>query len=177
MKYFIFLAAFLFSITAYAQGPLAVDPPILKLNSDVANGPEDETLTTQHAMKGMVKLTLGKLEFKAYFVYEDEPAPYQGYIVDIDNYIKIEKLVNLLSKGKQAIVDELTSQCKTSLENCRKDCDDRVNSLIKDKKDLKLKLDESLVSLEKAKHDGVLFSILTAAAGVGLGVLIFSVAN
>lgn len=141
---------------------------------EIQKDSESGDMVTQH---DDIELVLGNLKIKSVFLYSTENAPYQGYLIKFKDFLKIETLINNYSAGCSIVVDELTKQCKSDLTLCRKECDSRVKDLIVEKDDLEKALEVVNKDLKSEMHKKVLWSALSGIAGVGIGVLIFSIAN
>ena len=133
-----------------------------------------EDMVTQHHD---IELTLGNLKISSIFLYQEESAPHQGYLIKFNDFLKIETLINNYASGCVIVVDELTKQCNSDLESCREDCDTRLGDLLKEKDDLEAALDAVTKDLEYEMKQKVLWTALSGVAGVGIGVLIFNIAN
>ena len=168
----IFILFFLMSPNVYSQ---TIEDPI-KLNlhtvEDSAEDPSDFVM--QH---GKVDLKLGKLTISSNFLYKGEVAPNQGYLIRFKDYMKIETSFNNLTGSCDTVIDEFASSCKKDLVDCNNSCNDRVSLLEQKNRDLTLRLDETKLSLKEASNSKVLWAIISLSAGIGLGAIIFSVAN
>ena len=166
---FLLLASFtLFPRITFGQVFLELNKPVIgKANTS-------EEMVTQHHD---IELTLGNLKISSIFLYQDESAPYQGYLIKFNDFLKIETLINNYASGCAIVVDELTSQCNAYLELCRKDCNTRLDGLLKEKDHLEASLIAVNKDLKNEEKQKVLWSALSGVAGVGIGVLIFNIVN
>ena len=167
LTFLVFIFIVLPKIT-FGQVFLELEKPIIGTAS-----PAEDMVTQHHD----IELTLGNLKISSIFLYQEESAPHQGYLIKFNDFLKIETLVNNYSSGCSIVVDELTKQCNSDLESCRKDCDTRLGDLLKEKDELDAALNAVTKDLEYEMKQKVLWTALSGVAGVGIGVLIFNIAN
>lgn len=120
-----------------------------------------------------ITLEIGSLKIKSVFLFRDEPVPYKGYVIRLKDFLQIESLVEGINKGCDVISDNLLASCKTQLDACQSDCDDRLEDLIKKNDELIVKLDLKSVELEKETSNKYLWTILGTTGGAGLGILVY----
>ena len=167
-----FLLIFSFIANSIAQ-PLNL-PEITETVLETSAPTEGNDFVTQHED---ITLKLGTLEFPAIFLYEDEASPYQGYLIKFGDFIRIETLFNNINKGCDILYDELLKTCKSDLEKCQKDCDERVASLLRDKDKLELSLKLQIEKTDSEVTRKYLWASASLFVGAGLGVLIFKLSN
>lgn len=124
-----------------------------------------------------ISLQIGTLTIDTVFVYKDEAAPYQGYLIKLRDYMSIESLVTSLNEGCDVVSDALVQECKSQLNSCQSDCDHRVTSLIREKDSLKLRLKTAEGDLRSEQRSKYIWSTISIVAGVSLGIIVYKVAN
>lgn len=134
----------------------------------------EEDFVTQHED---ITLQVGTLKFPAKFLYKNEAAPNQGYLIKFNDFMRIESFVDNLNKGCDILYDELIKECKRDLDRCQKDCDDRVKILIAEKDDLKLKLEIQTKKTEEEIVKKYIWTSVGVVVGAGLGILIYEIAK
>lgn len=138
---------------------------------------EEAELSDKVTMNKDITLNVGPLEINAKFMFAKEFLPYNAYLI---KYKDVKRLNDALI-GCNSSCDILFVQVKKEYDNkllqCQSDCDARVkkvsdtNDALKlEKKDLEDKLSSEITS----KY---VWSVLSAAGGAGLGILVYSIAN
>ena len=174
MKNFIlvFLIIFSFISNSTAQ-PLSL-PEITETVLETSTPTEGDNFVTQHED---ITLKLGTLEFPSIFLYKEELAPHQGYLIKFGDFIRIETLFNNINKGCDILYDELLKECKSDLQKCQKDCDERVASLLKDKDTLELNLKLQIEKTDSEVTKKYLWASASVFAGAGIVILVNKLSN
>lgn len=161
----VFILFFFFSLDVNSQ------PLRLSLESEKE---KSDDMVMQH---GLVDLQLGSLKLQSSFLYTGEEAPYQGYLISFGDFVKIETMVESLSGSCDTTIEELTNNCQKDLTACNTRCNQRLASFEQENKNLNLRVESMTVELKHERNTKVIWAIVSFSAGVGLGVLIFSVVN
>lgn len=161
---------------------------IVLLSTSIVNAQLPEvpsfTLKTEEAefsdkvtMNKDITLNVGPLEINAKFMFAKEFLPYNAYLI---KYKDVKRLNDALI-GCNSSCDILFVQVKKEYDNkllqCQSDCDARVKKVSDTNDALKLEkkdLEDKLSSEITAKY---VWSVLSAAGGAGLGILVYSIAN
>jgi len=122
-------------------------------------------------------LKIGTLEFPAVFLYKDENAPYQGYLIKFNDFLGVESFVQNINKGCDILYDELLKECKAEVTKCQKDCDERVGLILKQKDALELKLNIQIKETDRQKTHKYIWTGVGIVAGAGLGILTYELAK
>lgn len=124
-----------------------------------------------------VEFKVGGIKLKSPFIHRGQVAPIQGWILSIGHLIKINKFIEGCKSTCNILSDVIEEGYKEKLEKCQTDCDARVkqigdeNSLLrKDNKQLTL-------SLEDEKNAKIIWAIVSAVTGAGLGILVLQIAK
>ena len=144
----------------------------IKIDVMNSNNDEDEgDFVTQHKD---ITLKIGTLEFPAIFLYKDESVPYQGYLIKFNDFLGIESFVENINKGCDILYDELLKECKKDLDQCQENCDERINTLLKEKDSLEMKLKLQIELTESEKTKRYIWTSLGLVAGASVGILTYS---
>lgn len=109
------------------------------------------------------------------FIYKGEVAKHQGYILTLDDRKVIKNILLQTEESCGSLVEATGASCDEEIISCQKDCNDRVKD-VEDRNELLLKEKNSLVKKVKSEErKKIIFSGITAFAGLGLGVLIMSI--
>lgn len=154
----------------FAQDLQAIPSTNLTLDSDKP----DETFVMQHKD---VEITIGNLKIKAPFLYQGEVTPKQGYIINIRDTIRIKDVVEGCQSSCDALVGTITKDCKEKLDKCQENCDIRVGIITKENEDLTIQNENLKSELKSEKRNKIIWSIVSSAAGAGLGILVYEVAR
>lgn len=136
---------------------------------------EDESLLIERK-DAEIKIGNG-LTLKAPFVDRGEYAPRQGWILPIGHLIKIQKFVEGCKNTCTILSDVIVKDYAEKLRTCQTDCDKRIKKVTDENFSLKQKntsLSKDLKSERKAK---IMWSIISAISGSGIGILIYSIAK
>ena len=136
---------------------------------------EDESLIIERK-DAEIKIGNG-LVLKAPFVDRGEYAPRQGWILPIGHLIKIQKFVEGCKNTCTILSDVIVKDYAEKLKTCQSDCDKRIKKITDENFTLKQKntsLSKDLKSERKAK---IMWSIISAISGSGVGILIYSIAK
>ena len=138
---------------------------------------EEAELSDKVTMNKDITLNVGPLEINAKFMFAKEFLPYNAYLI---KYKDVKRLNDALI-GCNSSCDILFVQVKKEYDNkllqCQSDCDARVKKVSDTNDTLKLEkkdLEDKLSSEITAKY---IWSVLSAAGGAGLGILVYSIAN
>ena len=108
MKNFILVFLIIFSLVSNSIAqPLSL-PEITETVLETSTPTEGDNFVTQHED---ITLKLGTLEFPSNFLYKEELAPHQGYLIKFGDFIRIETLFNNINKGCDILYDELLKEC------------------------------------------------------------------
>jgi len=160
-----------FSLTSNAE---PVDFESIKLSLPLENIVESDDFVSKH---NDITLKIGTLEFPAIFIYKDEKAPYQGYLIKFNDFLGVETFVENINKGCDILYDELLKECKAEVVKCQKDCDQRVDLVLKEKDDLQLKLNIQIEETDRQKTHKYIWAGVGIVAGAGLGILTYELAK
>lgn len=111
------------------------------------------------------------------FIYKGEEANHQGYILTIKDRKSIKSIFELIESSCGSLIAATGASCNQELDNCQKDCDERVKDIQGRNEQLskdKLKLEKDLESESNKK---IIFSSIAAFVGIGFGALFMSVAK
>jgi hypothetical protein len=142
-----------------------IEPTVLETKSLET----ENDFVTQH---NDITLKIGTLEFPAIFLYEDEKTPYQGYLIRFNDFLGIEAFVENINKGCDILYDELLKECKSDLDKCQEACEERVNKLIKEKKDVELKLKLQIEKTNNEIKSKKIWSVVSIVVGAAGGILL-----
>jgi len=138
---------------------------------------EETELSDKVTINKDITLNVGPLEINAKFMFAKEFLPYNAYLI---KYKDVKRLNDALI-GCNSSCDILFVQVKKEYDNkllqCQSDCDARVKKVSDTNDALKLEkkdLEDKLSSEITAKY---VWSVLSAAGGAGLGILVYSIAN
>ena len=142
--------------------------PVLNLSLEQD---KNEEMVMQH---NDIKLTIGNLNLNAPFLYKGEITPFQGYLVKLNNYIKIQKIVEGCQSSCDVLIESVKLSYEEKLTQCQTQCDERIN-IISNENDLlksdKKKLEKDLSSEQLNKY---IWTAASFTTGVGLGILVYS---
>ena len=144
-----------------------------EIQQDIINSKNlqgDDNFVTQH---NDITLKIGTLEFPAIFLYQDEKAPYQGYLIKFNDFLGVEAFVDNINKGCDILYDELLKECKKDLDKCQKDCDDRISIILKEKDDLQIKLKIQIEKTDSEKLKKYIWTTVGIIVGAGTGILTY----
>lgn len=164
------LLIFSFIGNLFAQDLQSIPKTNLVLESDK---PED-TFVMQHKD---VEITIGNLKIKAPFLYQGEITPKQGYIINIRDTIRIKDVVEGCQSSCDALVDTITKDCKEKISLCQENCDIRIGIITKENEDLTIDINNLKEELKSEKRSKLIWTILSGAAGAGLGILVYEIAR
>ena len=138
---------------------------------------EETESSDKVTMNKDITLNVGPLEINAKFMFAKEFLPYNAYLI---KYKDVKRLNDALI-GCNSSCDILFVQVKKEYDNkllqCQSDCDARIKKVSDTNDALKLEkkdLEDKLSSEINAKY---VWSVLSAAGGAGLGILVYSIAN
>lgn len=117
------------------------------------------------------------LQLRAPFIDKAEYSPKQGWILSIGQLIKIQKFVEGCKNTCTILSDAIKKGYIEKLEQCQSDCDVRVNAITTENDLLKSKNKELKLNLKSEKNAKVLWAIVSAVSGAGLGILVLQIAN
>ena len=122
-----------------------------------------------------VELVIKQRFRPASFIYKGEVAKHQGYILTLDDRKVIKNILLQTEESCGSLVEATGASCDEEIISCQKDCDDRVKD-VEDRNELLLKEKNNLVKKVKSEErKKIIFSGISAFAGLGLGVLIMSI--
>lgn len=142
--------------------------PSLNLNLEKD---KNEEMVMQH---NDIKLTIGNLNLNAPFLYKGEVTPFQGYLVKLNSYIKIQKIVEGCQTSCDVLIESIKLSYEEKLSQCQIQCDERINIISSENDLLKIdknKLEKDLSSEQLNKY---IWTTASFTAGVGLGILVYS---
>jgi len=157
---FVSFMAFVMTTTfAFAQ------VPVLKFESRI------ELVTKPLTVEDVIKKRFRPKSF----IYLGEVAKHQGYILTLDDRNAIKSILLQTEASCGSLVKATGASCDEEIISCQKDCNDRVKD-VEDRNELLLKEKNSLVKKVKSEErKKIIFSGISAFAGLGLGVLIMSI--
>lgn len=122
-------------------------------------------------------LEFGSLKVKSAYIYANDSFPYDAYALKLKDFLRVESYINGLDISCDIGNTQLVSSCKEEIILCQKDCDERVDHLIKEKDDLLIKLNIVSEDLKKETNSKYLWTIVGAISGAGLGILIYEISK
>ena len=131
---------------------------------------DDDNFVTQH---NDITLRIGTLEFPAIFMYRDEKVPYQGYLIKFNDFLGVEAFVDNINKGCDILYDELLKECKKDLDTCQRDCDARINLILKEKDALQIRLDLQIKKTSDEKVKKYIWTVVGVVVGASAGILTY----
>lgn len=167
----IFLSLFLSFVliaNSFAQG--TVIPKSLVLSSD----DQEESMVIQHKD---VKITVGDLEIYAPFIYEGEVAPKQGYLIGIRDTIRMKDIVTGCQSSCDTLIDIIKKEYDNKLLLCQSQCDERIGVITVENDQLKLQLKNISEELSSEKTNKIIWAIISAVGGAGIGILIYEISK
>ena len=171
----IFLSAFLiFSLILPVKNKVNAEPVNFnKIKQEVVTSKEldnEDNFVTQH---NDITLKIGTLEFPAIFLYKDEKVPFQGYLIRFNDFLGVEAFVDNINKGCDILYDELLNECKKDLVSCQRDCDARINLILKEKDAIQLKLDIQIKKTGDEKVKKYIWTAVGIVVGASAGILAY----
>ena len=149
----------------YSQVSVAVPAP---------SDSQEESIIIQHKD---VKITVGDLEIYAPFIYEGETAPKQGYLVGIRDTIRMKDIVTGCQSSCDSLVKVIKIEYEDKLLQCQNSCDDRVKIITVENDLLKSKNKSLTENLKSEKKIKIVWSVISAISGAGLGILVYQIAK
>lgn len=164
MKNILFCSLILISFinTCYSQ----VSPLSLRIDYE-----KSEEMVMQH---NDIKLKIGNLNLDAPFLYKGEVTPYQGYLVKLKNYIKIQKIVEGCQSNCNTLTEAIRSSYEEKLSQCQIQCDERIDIISKENDILKSDKENLKKDLSSEQFNKYIWSAASFTTGVGLGILVYS---
>tara|TARA_B100001989_G_scaffold224182_2_gene178496 strand:- start:920 stop:1453 length:534 start_codon:yes stop_codon:yes gene_type:complete len=117
------------------------------------------------------------LTLKSPFVDRGEYAPKQGWILSIGHLIRIQKFVEGCKNTCTILNDVIIKDYAEKLKTCQSDCDKRINKITDENFNLKQKNSSLSKELNSEKKSKIMWSIISAISGSGIGILIYSIAK
>ena len=151
---------------------LFAQPSVIPATLSISQEKQEESLIIEHKD---VKITVGKLEIYAPFIYQGEIAPKQGYLIGIKDTVRMKDIVTGCQNSCDSLVEVIKSSYEEKLVQCQKRCDERINVITKKNEKLMLEVKILDKSLKSEKRSKFLWSSLSATAGAGLGILIYQI--
>ena len=109
------------------------------------------------------------------FIYKDEVAKHQGYILTLDDRKVIKNILLQTEESCGSLVEATGASCDEEIISCQKDCDNRVKD-VEDRNELLLKEKNNLIKKVKSEErKKIVFTGISAFVGLGLGALIMTI--
>ena len=124
-----------------------------------------------------VKITVGDLEIYAPFIYKGEISPKQGYLVGIRDTIRMKDIVTGCQSSCNSLIGVIKSEYEDKLSQCQNSCDARVKTITIENDLLKSKNKSLTESLNTEKKSKIVWSVISAISGAGLGILVYQIAK
>lgn len=134
----------------------------------------DQDMVTQH---DDIELQIGDLKMMAKFLYAGEIAADQGYLIKFKDIRRIESFLGICESGCDVVLEEMKKEYQQSIINCQKKCDERIDIISAENDSLKASNKLLKENLDSEKTQKVIWSIVSAVSGAGLGILIYSIAK
>ena len=165
---FIFFMSFVIFITsAVAQVPAFT----LKTRLIV---PKREELVTK---PNTVEDTIKKHFRENSFVLKGEEAKHQGYILTLKDRKAIKSIFELVESSCGSLVAAAGNSCDQELDECQKDCNERIED-VEDRNELLLKdKDELEKRLKTESNKKIIFASVATFVGFGIGALFMTIAK
>jgi len=149
--------------------PVYAEPYELTLASS-----SDQDMVTQH---DDIELHIGDLKMKAKFLYAGESAPNQGYLIKFKDVRRIESFLSICESGCDVVLEEMKKEYQQEIISCQNQCNERIDAISAENDRLKASNKALEEDLDSEKTQKIVWSIVSAVSGAGLGILIYSFAK
>lgn len=163
------LMSIMIAASSFAQSPI-----IPNTNLEINSEKQDDTFVMQHKD---IEISIGTLKISAPFLYQGEATPRQGYIISIKDTIRIRDVVEGCQSSCDILVKTITESCTKKIDICQKNCDKRITTITTENDDLRKKIVILEKDVKKEKNEKIIYSIVSAFAGAGLGILVYQITN
>lgn len=160
--------SFTLIVNSFAQ------PTVLPTNLSLKSDQPEESLIIQHKD---VKISVGDLEIFAPFIYEGEIAPKQGYLIGIRDTIRMKDIVTGCQSSCDNLIDVIKKEYQDKLIQCQSDCDERIKVITVENSDLKSEIKKIHQELKSEKSAKILWAVVSAIGGAGIGILVYEIAK
>lgn len=145
--------------------------PTFTLKTGLASIERSEMVTRPRSVNETIK----KHFREESFIYKGEEAKHQGYILTLKDRKAIKSIFELIESSCGSLIAATGASCDQELDNCQKDCDERVEDIQGRNEQLtkdKLKLEKMLKSESNKK---IIFTSIATFVGLGLGAFFMTI--
>ena len=119
-----------------------------------------------------ITLNIGSLEIETVFIYREESAPYQGYLIKFKDFLRMDEFAKSFNSGNELLLETIVEEYENKLSQCQLSCDARIKVIALKNETLKKEIDKKEKELAKETKLKYMWTSISFFGGLSAGMLL-----